>query len=543
MSAGASWDALIVGGGHNGLVAAAYLARQGLSVKVLEARPILGGAAVTEEFHPGFRNSSCSYLVGMLSPRVIAELELERHGLRIVRRPASEFAPQPDGRYLLKGDGADFPAQLDAFHAGDGTAYEAFDADLDATVRLVRRVMEQRPPRLVAGRDSIAPVVGAVAEARHLSERQRALVLRLLTSSAANFLDRYFGGEAVKGMYAYLAAVGNLQSPHATGSAYVLLHHSFGESNGETGAWGHAIGGMGAVSDAIARSAAAAGAAFELNARVARILTRAGAACGVALEDGREYAAHTVVAGVNPKLLYQRLLDPSLLPAAVLEDIDHYRCLSGTLRINVALAELPDFKALPGREMGLHHQASVIIAPSIAHQEQAYDDAKNGGWAREPLIEMWISSTVDPTLAPEGRHVASLFCQHFHRRLSGGRDWDDHREEVADLVIRTIGEYAPNFPGAVLGRRVLTPKDLETEYGLVGGDIFHGALHLDQLFALRPVAGYADYRTPVPGVYLCGSGAHPGGGVTGVPGRSAAREILRDLRGRRLGRRRKSLTR
>ncbi|MCE9649868.1 MAG: NAD(P)/FAD-dependent oxidoreductase [Parvibaculum sp.] len=524
------WDVIVVGGGHNGLAAAAYLARQGLSVKVCEARHVIGGAAVTEEFHPGFRNSVCSYLVGMLSPRVVAELELVKFGLQVVPRPAEGFYPQPDGRHLLyTTDHADFARQLEAFHKGDGAGFERYDREVNEVAAIVQLLMERTPPNLDARIGDLVSAAGLAMKARKLSGRARAILARMMTSSVADFLDGYFAGDAVKGAFGYLAAVGNLQSPRAGGSAYVLLHHSFGELNGNQGAWGHAIGGMGAVSGAIAKSAMASDAEIEVSAPVAKIKTRDGRAAGVVLADGREFDAKTVVANLNPKLLYGNLVDPGLLPDDLKTDIGNYRCKSGTFRMNVALAELPDFTALPGKAQARHHGSSIIISPSIDYLERAYLDAKDGAWAKKPMIEMWISSTVDKTLAPEGKHVASLFAQHFHPNLSGKRSWDRHREKVADLIIRTMGEYAPNFPGSIIARQILSPLDLERQFHLVGGDIFHGAMHLDQIFSMRPVPGFADYRTPVPGLYLCGAGAHPGGGVTGLPGRGAARELLRDL--------------
>lgn len=530
---GKVWDIVVIGAGHNGLTTAAYLARKGLSVKVVEARAVIGGAAVTEEFHPGFRNSTCSYLVGMLSPRVIAELDLARHGLNIVPRPSEGFYPQPDGRHLLyTNDHADFARQLDRFHPGDGAGFEAFDRDISDVVEVVRMLMERTPPNFDGRVSDLLSAAGLVMDARRLSPRSRAVLARLMTSSVADFLDGYFTGDAVKGAFGYLSAIGNMQSPYAGGSAYVLLHHSFGESNGQQGAWGHAIGGMGAVSHAIAASARAAGADIEVDAPVAHVLTKHGRASGVALADGREIEAKIVAANLNPKLLYGKLVERTLLPDDFARDIASYRCRSGTLRMNVALAELPDFTSLPGKAQALHHGGSIVVAPSIPYLDRAYDAAKEGGWAHAPMIEMWISSTVDKTLAPEGRHVASLFAQHFHPDLSGGRDWDEHRDEAADIVVKTMGDYAPNFPGSVIARQILTPADLERQFGLVGGDIFHGAMHLDQIFSLRPAPGFADYRSPVPGLYLCGSGAHPGGGVTGLPGRSAAREILRDMKKR-----------
>lgn len=527
----AELDVAVIGAGHNGLTVAAYLAKKGMKVAVFESRAVVGGAAVTAEFHPGFRNSVASYLSGLLSPRVVAELGLDAAGLRIVARPANDFLPLPDGRHLINtGDTEAYLRQLEELHPGDAKGWIAFDRDLGEVVGPVRALMDRTPPNLGGGLPSIVAAAAAALETRRLSAHGQTVLARLLTMSAADFLDHYFDGEAVKGAYGWLAAVGNFQSVHAPGSAYVLLHHSFGESNSQQGTWGHAIGGMGAISEAIAKVARAAGVTIELEAPVARVLTRGGMASGIALRDGREIAARRVVANLHPKLLYERLLDPALLPDDVKSGIAGHRNHSGSLRINVALAELPDFVCLPGTTQAVHHGSSVLVSPSLGYLEQAYDDAKHGGWSAQPAIEMWISSTVDPTLAPPGRHVASLFCQHFHKNLSDGRRWDDHRDAAADAAIAAMNAYAPNFARSILGRQVLTPLDLEREFGLVGGDIFHGALHLDQIFAMRPLPRYADYRTPVPGLYLCGSGAHPGGGVTGVPGRNAAREILKDAR-------------
>ncbi|CCB66655.1 NAD(P)/FAD-dependent oxidoreductase [Hyphomicrobium sp. MC1] len=524
-------DIAVIGGGHNGLVTAAYLARKGLSVGVFEARPVVGGAAVTEEFYPGFRNSVCSYLAGLLSPLVVSELGLRQAGLQIVQRPASDFLPLPDGRYLMNtGDSNSYVRQLDALCPGDGAGYKAIDRDLSEVVGAVRTIMDRTPPNIGGSTPSLLSAIGAALEARSLSSHGQMVLMRLLTMSAADFLGHYFQGEAIKGGYGWLSAVGNFQPPTAPGSAYVVLHHSFGESNSKQGTWGHAIGGMGAISDAIAKVARAAGVKIETGVRVAQVNTRGGVASGITLTDGREIKAKRVVANVNPQLLYERLVDRTLLPDEVRSWIGSYQNHSATLRINVALSELPDFTCCPGKTQGIHHGGSVLISPSLSYLEEAYDDAKKGAWARKPAVEMWISSTVDKTLAPEGKHVASLFCQHFNKNLSDGRDWDSCREEAADAAIRVVNDAAPNFAKSIIGRKVLTPTDLEREFGLTGGDIFHGALHLDQIFSMRPVPRYADYRTPIPGLYLCGSGAHPGGGVTGIPGRNAAREIMKDIR-------------
>jgi phytoene dehydrogenase-like protein len=525
-----SLDVAMVGGGHNSLVTAAYLARKGLSVGVFEARSVIGGAAVTEEFYPGYRNSTCSYLVGLLSPDVVRELGLKDAGLRIVQRPAHEFVPLPCGRFILNtGDSVENKRQLDALCPGDSKGYEAFDNDLSEVVGAVRGLMNRTPPNIGGKLPSLRSALGAAWGMKGLSPHAQIILGRLMTQSAAEFLDYYFKGEAIKGEYGWLSAVGNFQPPTMPGTAYVLLHHSFGESNEQAGTWGHAIGGMGAVSDAIAKVARAAGVKIEVNAPVERVLTKNGTASGILLKDGRAISATRVVAGCNPHILYRKLIDQNLLPDDTRTGMEHYKNHSATLRMNVALSELPDFTCRPGKNQQVHHSGSVLISPSLEYLETAYDDAKRGGWSKKPAVEMWISSTVDDTLAPKGHHVASLFCQHFNKTLSHDRNWDQHKDEAADAAIAAVTEVAPNFKSAIIGRKVLSPMDLECEYHLTGGDIFHGALHLDQIFSMRPTPRYADYRTPVPNLYICGSGAHPGGGVTGIPGRNAAMEILKDV--------------
>jgi phytoene dehydrogenase-like protein len=312
----------------------------------------------------------------------------------------------------------------------------------------------------------------------------------------------------------------------------VLLHHAFGEVNGKRGTWGHAMGGMGAISEAMAKEALHRGVEITTGAEVAAVRVKAGRAVGVALADGGEIAARAVAAGVNPKLLYLRLVEPQALDPEFRSRIERWKCASGSFRMNVALAELPDFACLPGRHAQAHHGSGIIFASSLGYMERAYFDARTSGFSREPIIELLIPSTVDPGLAPPGMHVASLFCQHFNPTLPDGRSWDDVKESAADAIVETVNRHAPNFKSSIIARRILSPLDLEREFGLIGGDIFHGALTLDQLYSARPVLGYADYRSPVRGLYLCGAGAHPGGGVTGAPGHNAAREILRDMRER-----------
>ena len=531
------FDAVIIGGGHNGLVCAAYLAGAGLDTCVLERRGILGGAAVTEEFHPGFRNSTASYTVSLLNPKVIRELNLVAHGLVVVPRPLSNFLPLPDAegaRYLKVGGGlAATQAEVAKFSSRDGERLPAYYAMLERVADVLRDLLLATPPNVGGG-------VPALLDAWRVAKRFRVLdragqrdVLDLFTKSAGEVLDHWFESAALKAAFGFDAVVGNFASPYTPGSAYVLLHHVFGEVDGQRGQWGHALGGMGAITQAMARECAARGVTLRTRAPVARVVVKGARAVGVELADGEVVEAKRVVANVNPRLLFERLVAPEHLDDDFRARIAAYRCGSGTFRMNVALSELPDFIALPGKIAAPHHASGIILAPSLVYMEQAYFDARTSGWSKAPIVELLLPSVVDDTLAPKGRHVASLFCQHVHPDLpavAGGRTWDGARDEVADLMIETVNGYAPNFRASVLGRRALTPDDLEREFGLVGGDIFHGALSLDQLFSARPVLGHGNYRAPIAGLYLCGSGTHPGGGVTGIPGHNAAREILKDAR-------------
>jgi phytoene dehydrogenase-like protein len=362
-------------------------------------------------------------------------------------------------------------------------------------------------------------------------------LLTLFATSAGEYLDRWFESAPLKAVYGFDGIVGNYASPYSGGSAYVLLHHVFGEVNGKHGAWGHAIGGMGAITQAMARAAAARGVDIRVDTPVKEVLVEGDRAVGVVTEAGESLRAAAVISNLNPKLLYLRLFAPGILPPEVEEHMSHWRCGSGTFRMNVALAELPDFTCLPGRAAADHHTAGIILAPTLSYMEQAYFDARSFGWSRRPIVELVIPSTLDDTLAPPGRHVASLFCQHVAPQLPNGQSWDAHREQVADLMIDTVNAYAPNFKAAVLGRQILSPLDLERTFGLLGGDISHGVMSLDQLFWARPMLGYGNYRGPLRGLYMCSAGTHPGGGVTGAPGHNAAREVLADFRRGHLRRR------
>lgn len=524
-----AWDAVIIGGGHNGLVCAAYLARAGQRVLVLERRSVVGGAAVTEEFHPGFRNSVASYTVSLLQPRIIQALALAEHGLRVVPRRINNFLPL-DGDYLLAGAGLT-RSEVARFSARDAERLPAFEQRLEAFADVLRDLALQAPPNV--GEGHWLTQLPALWQAGQLGRRLHGLapalrqeLLDLFTISASEYLDRWFESEPIKALFGFDGIVGNYASPEAPGSAYVLLHHAFGESNGVKGAWGHAIGGMGAITQAMARSAIAAGANIRTDSGVRRVVVEQGRAVGVETLQGDVIRARRVVANVNPKLLYEQLLAPGEVPLATRERMANWRCGSGTFRMNVALSGLPSFSVLPGA--GDHLTAGIIMAPTLAYMDRAYRDARQHGWSREPIVEMLIPSTLDDSLAPPGQHVASLFCQHVAPVLSGGRSWDDHRDEVADLMIATVEKHAPGFGALVLGRQALSPLDLERTFGLIGGDIFHGALSLNQLFSARPMLGQADYRGALPGLYLCGSGTHPGGGVTGAPGHNAAQAILRE---------------
>lgn len=537
------FDAVFVGGGHNGLVCAAYLAAAGLDVCVCERREVVGGAAVTEAFHPGFRNSTASYTVSLLDPRVIRDLRLAEHGLSIVERPITNFLPLSarPGDYLKVGGGLEATRREFARHSRrDADALPAYYAMLDRVADVLRELVHRTPPDVA---DPARRDLGAILDAWKTLRSFKALplsarrdVVDLFTKSAGEILDRRFESAPVKAAFGFDAVVGNFASPYAPGSAYVLLHHVFGEVNGKRGQWGHAKGGMGAITRAMAKECAARGVTIRTGAPVARVIVKAGRAAGVELEGGEVVEAKRVVANVNPKLLFERLVASEHVDADFRARMAAYRCGSGTFRMNVALSRLPGFACLPGEEPATHHASGIVIAPSLGYMERAYFDAKTSGWSRAPIVEMLIPSVVDDTLAPKGMHVASLFCQHVHPDLGSvrpDRGWDDARDEVADLMIDTVDAMAPGFRASVVGRRALTPLDLEREFGLSGGDIFHGALGLDQLFATRPTLGAANYRMPVKGLYLCGAGAHPGGGVTGIPGRNAAREILKDVRRRR----------
>ena len=525
------YDAIIIGGGHNGLVCACYLAAAGLKVRVIERHAEVGGAAVTETFHPGFRNSTASYTVSLLNATVMADLNLAEHGLRIVERPLSNFLPLPGGQSLRIGPTvAATQAEVARYSKRDAERLPQYYATLDRAAGVVRALLLETPPNVGGGVADFMSALKVTRRMKKLDMATRRDVLDFFTKSAGDVLDAWFESDPIKAAFGFDAIVGHFASPYTPGSAYVLLHHVIGEVNGHRGAWGHAIGGMGAITQAMRKEAERRGVEITTGCEVVQVCTDLRGVQGVQLADGRVIDGKCVVSGVNPKLLYTKLMPKHVLDEDFLQRMRNYKCASGTFRMNVALSELPSFTCLPGTQVGDHHQSGIIIAPSLRYMEQAYFDARTLGCSRAPVIEVLIPSTVDDSLAPPGQHVASLFCQHFNPQLPQGFEWGAIKESAADMVINTVNDYAPNFKRSVLGRMVLSPLDLETRFGLIGGDIFHGALTLDQLWSARPLLGHGAYRGPIAGLYMCSAGTHPGGGVTGAPGHNAAHEIVLDFK-------------
>ena len=521
-------DVLIIGAGHNGLTCAYYLARRGLKVTMLEAADKVGGAAVTDEFHPGFRNSAASYTVSLLQPKVIKDMALERHGLQVVLRKKDNFLPGGKGKYLLTGRDGATRADIVRHVAGDGAAYDRYNEDLAVVVRLVKKWILRATPGAGAGLRGWPALAALGKDLVGLNTAEVRTVHEFATKSAGDILDRYFEGEMAKALFAFDGIVGNFASPYTPGTAYVLLHHLFGEAAGVPGAWGHAIGGMGAITQAMAAACREAGVDIVLNTPVSEVIVEKGRAVGV-VGGGKTWRARQIAANVNPKLLFDRLIPEGAVSRDVEQHFAHWGCESATFRMNVALDKLPSFTSRPGR--GDHLTAGIIFAPSMDYMHHAFAEAALHGWTKAPVVEMLIPSTLDPGLAPKGKHVASLFCQHFRYKLPNGRSWDDEREAAADAIIATVEREAPGFAKSVIARQIHSPLDLERRFGLIGGDIFHGKMGSDQLFSARPMIGHADYRMPLAGLYLCGSGAHPGGGVTGAPGHNAAAAILADVKG------------
>ena len=518
-------DVVLIGGGHNGLACAAYLARAGLDVLVLERRDVVGGAAVTEEPWPGYRISSASYVVSLMPPRIVEELDLERHGYRVSIISPDYFVPFPDGTSLtLWGDVSRDAENIARFSEKDADAYVEFDRSFDRVAGLLKDLLYVVPPN-VSIRD-VARWVRTAGRIRSWTGRDVHEMVRLFTMSAADFLDEWFEDDRVKGALATQAVIGGWCGPMSPGSAYVLMHHWIGEVAGHAGAWGWVRGGMGGVSAALARSAESAGAEIRASAEVQRVaIDASGRSVGVELSDGSLVRARRVVSNAHPITTYLDLVGEDRLPDEVVRDIKRYRTRSGSVKVNVALSELPSFPSWD--QEGRLHMGLSAVSPSIEYLERAWDDAKYGRPSEHPYVEVVFPTAHEEGLAPQGKHVMLAFCQYGPYELRSG-SWDDERERFGQRVIETVGQFAPNLDAAVEHMEVLAPPDIEARFGLIGGNIMQGELSPDQMFSFRPIPFYGDYRSPVPGLYLCGAGTHPGGGVMAVPGRNAATVVLRD---------------
>jgi len=521
----AKYDAIVIGGGHNGLVMACYLARAGRRVLVLERRYIVGGACVTEEVFPGFKVSTAAYVNSLFRPEIVRDLKLHEYGFEAIERNPASFSPFLDGRYLMLGAGIERDAaEIAKFSQRDAENYPRYEAMLERVASVVEPTLTQIPPNLVH------PSLGQLLEAGKMGRALQRLgpgMGEVLTGAARPILDRWFESEEVKGTIATDAIIGAFMAPSMPGTAYVLFHHVMGETNGKRGVWSYVRGGMGGLTQALAAAAAALGVEIRTEAEVARILTRNGRVRGVALTNGDEFRTGRVASGVDCHLTFEKFLEPSELPPEFRAAVARISYSSASCKINVALERLPSFSALPGHEPGPQHFGTVHLCPDQDFIERAYDDAKYGGISREPVVECTMPSSLDPTVAPAGKHLMSMFTQYAPFRLSDGPWTDALRNEYADRCFDVVERYAPGFKNSVIDRQILTPVDLEATFGLTGGSIFQGAMPLHQLFAFRPVPGFASYTTPIRGLYLCGAAAHPGGGVMGAAGWNAARVMLR----------------
>ena len=527
---GGDYDAIVVGAGHNGLVTACYLARAGLRVLVLERRYVVGGACVTEETFPGFRVSTAAYVNSLFREEIVRELRLAEYGFEVLARQPSSFTPFLDGRSLLLGSDADLNRrEISKFSARDTERYPLYEAMLDRVAAFVEPTITATPPNVL--RPGVRDLWSLLTLGRSFSRLGAAAsdAVEILTGSARDLLDRWFESDELKATLATDAIIGAMASPSMPGTGYVLLHHVMGETGGKRGTWGYVRGGMGGLTRALAGAAGDLGVDIRCDAEVSRILVRAGRVTGVALASGDEYRAPIVASNADARVTFRRLLGAGELPAEFVAAVDRISYESASLKINVALAELPSFRACPGVEAGPQHRGTIHVCPGLDYIERAYDDAKYGRPSERPVLECTIPSVVDPTVAPPGRHLMSIFVQYAPYALRAS-SWDDIGDRFADRCFDLLDEYAPNFRRSVLARQVLTPLDLERTFNLTGGNIFQGAMTPGQLFSFRPVPGSAGYRTPVKGLYLCGAAAHPGGGVMGAPGRNAAREILRARR-------------
>ncbi|MAI27514.1 MAG: amine oxidase [Spirochaeta sp.] len=530
---GTDYDAIVVGGGHNGLVTAAYLARARRSVLVLERRPILGGACVTEEIHPGFRGSTTSYVCSLLRPAVVEELRLREHGFDLLPCDTS-FAPFPDGSHLLLGVSEEQDAeQLARLSSRDAEAYPRFNAAMARMAEFIRATLDVTPPDLASpGLGDAFELLKQGLRVWRLSPSDRELFIKVMTLSVESMLDEWFESPKLKANLAGSGTIGIYGGPSTPGTAYVLLHHLLGEAGGEPGAWGFVRGGMGGITQAMASAARSHGATLRTDAAVQRVLIEDGVARGVILESGEEIRSRVVISNADPKRTYLDLVSPTELPSEFRRGIENFRCVGNSGKVNLALSGLPDFSSLPGD--GPHLRGSIqICGGEMGYLERAFQDFREGRPSAGPYMEIVIPSTVDDSLCEPGCHVMSISIKYMPMDLAEGQ-WKDREEELGDLAVDVLSEYAPNMKDIVVGRHVLTPASLEEVYGLTGGNVFHGDMAADQLYSQRPLLGWAQYRAPVRNLYLCGAGAHPGGGVMGAAGRNASREIEKDFRRGRL---------
>jgi phytoene dehydrogenase-like protein len=524
------YDVIVIGGGHNGLTNAAYLAKAGKRVLVLERRGVLGGAAVTEEIVPGFLFSECSYVVSLLRPEIIRELDLPRHGLEILPLDGT-FTPMADGNYLWRmNDHGRTVREIRRHSRVDAEAYEEFSKMMTPMCRFVKPILSMIPPDPTTLKPKDLMQLNFLMQRfRGLSSDERYTLIQLMTMSAADFLDQWFETDVLKATMSASGIIGTFLGIRSPGTAYVLLHHYMGEIDGAFRSWGFSRGGTGAISNAIGAAAREAGVEIRTRAAVEKIIVKNGRAAGVALTSGEEFSASVVSSSVDPHLTFEKFMDARDLPDEFLEEVKRYKFRGSSGKVNLALSGLPEFKCMPGD--GAHLRGALSISPSVEYMERAYDEAKYGNYSRRPYIDMVIPSLTDPSVAPPGKHVMSCFVQYAPYKLANG-SWDDaKREAFGDNVVETISEYIPNLKSLIIGRQVLTPLDLEREFGLTQGNIFQGELSLEQLFFLRPVPGWAYYKTPVDGLYMCGSATHPGGGIMAAPGRIASQVILKEWKG------------